>query len=98
MSKYRRAAKIDNNQNEIVNALRDINGVTVQVGMDDILVGYKGRSYWFEIKEPSCVSPKTGMVRHSSIKESQHKLIEHWTGHYEIVWDISQILLSIGIK
>ena len=97
MSKFRRSAKIDQNQTEIVKALRDIPGVTVQVSMDDILVGHKGRSYWFEIKEPNMVSKKTGKINHSAIKESQHNLIKHWTGHYEIVWNIDQILAAIGL-
>ena len=97
MSKYRRAAKIDSNQPEIVDALRGIPGVTVQVGMDDILVGHKGRNYWFEIKEPGFVSKKTGSVLKSGIKDSQHKLLEHWTGHYSIVWNVDQILAEMGI-
>lgn len=97
MSKYRRLAKIDNNQPEIVDALRHVPGVTVQVGMDDILVGYKGRNHWFEIKEPRTVNHRTGKVRPSEIKASQHKLLEHWTGHYSIVWNLDQILLEIGV-
>ena len=95
MSKYRYAAKIDKNQPEIVEALRKIPGVKVQVGMDDILVGYKKKNYWFEIKEPETVSKVTGQVQESKIKPSQHKLREHWTGHYSIVWDINQILAEI---
>jgi len=95
MSKYRYAAKIDKNQPEIVNALRNIPGVSVQVGMDDIIVGYKKRSYWFEIKEPETVSKKTGEVMASKIKPSQHKLLETWTGHYSVVWNIDQILAEI---
>ncbi len=97
MSKHRRAAKIDGNQPEIVDALRDIPGVTVQVGMDDILVGYKGITYWFEIKEPECVSNVTGQVQPSKIKDSQHKLLAEWKGHYQIVWHIQQILKAIGL-
>ncbi len=95
MSKYRYAAKIDKNQPEIVNALRKIPGVTVQLGMDDILVGYKGKNHWFEIKEPESVSKKTGKVLDNRIKPSQHKLRNTWTGHYSIVWNIDQILAEI---
>ncbi len=95
MSKHRRAAKIDKNQPFIVDTLRDIPGVTVQVGMDDILVGYKGKNFWFEIKEPETVSKRTGKVNPSKIKESQYKLLENWAGHYSIVWNIDQILAEI---
>ncbi len=97
MSKHRYSAKVDKNQPEIVNALRKIPGVKVQVGMDDILVGYKGKNYWFEIKEPDTVSTVTHQVKPSKIKQSQHKLIEHWTGQYSIVWSIDQILAEIGL-
>ena len=93
--KHRRAAKIDKNQPDIVDALREMPNVTVQVGMDDILVGYKGRNFWFEIKEPETVSKVTGQVQPSKIKDSQHKLLKHWSGHYEIVWSIDQILAVI---
>lgn len=97
MSKHRRAARIDKNQPEIVKALRGIAGVTVQLGMDDILVGYKGKSYWYEIKEPDTVSKVTNEVQPSKIKDGQHKLLAEWKGHYKIVWNVDQILEDIGI-
>ena len=98
MSKHRYAAKIDKNQPEIVKALRKINGVTVQLGMDDILVGYKGANYWIEIKEPETASNVTGEVQPSKIKSSQHKLVAEWKGQYSIVHDIDQILTIIGVN
>lgn len=51
-----RAAKIDANQNEIVDALRKV-GCSVQIlssvgkGCPDILVGRDGRNYLLEIKD-----------------------------------------------
>jgi hypothetical protein len=95
MSKHRYSARIDKNQPEIVNALRKIPGVSVQLGMDDILIGYKKKTYWFEIKEPESISKKTGKVLDSKIKPSQHKLRDTWTGHYQIVWSVDQILAEI---
>ena len=95
MSKHRRAAKVDGNQGDIVDALEAIPGVSVEVGHDDILVGYQGKTYWFEIKEPSTVSPVTGEVRPSEIKPSQKKLKAEWKGHYQIVWDVDQIIEAI---
>ena len=94
--KHRRAAKVDSNQPEIVKQLRKIPGVTVQVSMDDILVGYKGANYWFEIKEPKTVSNVTGQVIPSEIKDSQYKLLAEWKGHYSIVWTFEQIQKEIG--
>jgi len=96
MSKYRRAAKIDGNQSEIVDALRNIPHVSVQTGVDDILVGYRKQTYWFEIKHPDMASKK-GVVRPSAIKESQKSLLRSWTGHYSIVTTLDQILAEIGI-
>lgn len=53
----RRAAKIDRNQPEIVKALRDA-GASVQSlapmgkGVPDLLVGFHGRNFVMEIKDP----------------------------------------------
>ena len=98
MSNHRYAAKVDENQPDIVKELRKIPGVTVEVGHDDILVGYKHRTYWFEIKEPKHVSPRTGKIRPSAMKPSQKKLIEEWRGFYKVVWNVDQILDEIGVK
>jgi hypothetical protein len=97
VSKYRRAAKIDSNQAEIVRALRSIPGVMVEVGHDDILVGRSGLTYWLEIKEPSTVSPVTGLIRESAKKDSQKRLEKEWAGHYRIVSSLDQILREIGL-
>ena len=95
MSKNRRAAKVDGNQMRIVKKLCKIQGITVKLGHDDILVGYKGRTYWYEIKSEDVISKRTGFVMPSAIKKSQTTLIETWTGHYKIVWSAEQILDEI---
>jgi hypothetical protein len=84
MSKFRRAAKIDANQSEIVKDLRKI-GYSVELNHDDILVGHAGKTYWFELK----TGPK------AAVKESQKKLLENWTGHYSIVWTTEMIIKEI---
>lgn len=84
--KHRRAAKVDANQNEIVAELRKLDGITVEVGHDDILVGYGGRTYWFEVK----TGPR------AEIKATQTKLLDSWEGHYAIVWSAQMILAAIG--
>ena len=95
MSKYRQAAKIDANQPEIVKSLRTIPGCTVETNHDDILVGYKGRTLWYEIKTPDCVSRKTGKVLDTAKKDSQIKLEQEWRGHYKIISCIDEILSDI---
>ena len=84
--------RTDANQPDIVKALRKLPGITVETSHDDIIVGYKGVNYWYEIKEPRHVSNQTGELRPSCIKPSQYKLLDSWKGHYKIVWNVDQIL------
>lgn len=97
MSNKRYAAKIDNNQAEIVSELKKIPGISLAYGHDDILVGYKSKTYWFEVKDPKHLSKLTGKIRPSAIKPSQKKLKDKWTGHYSIVWNVQQIFDEIGV-
>ncbi len=95
MSKYRRAAKVDRCQPGIVKALRK-QGISVQLGVDDIFVGCNGKNYWFELKDEEAVSKKTGEVLESQIKPSQKKLRAEWKGQYSIVSNLEQILEVIN--
>jgi hypothetical protein len=97
MYKKRTAAKIDSNQPGIVNQLRQIPGVTVETEKDDILCGYKGRTFWYEIKNPD-VANKAGKVFDSAIKPEQKRLLAEWKGHYKIVTTFEEIIEDIGIK
>lgn len=83
------AKKIDKNQKEIVDQLRSIPGVSVEVGHDDILVGRNGKTYWLEIKAKKPAP--------SDLKPSQKRLLKEYHGHYKIVWTLDQILEEIGI-
>lgn len=89
MSKFRRAAKVDQNQAEIVKELRSIPGVTVALGHDDILVGRERpkMTFWFEIKA-------SGKAK---VRPGQAKLRKEWTGHYAIVSTLDEILTEIGL-
>jgi len=86
-----RAKKIDSNQAIIVKALRSIPGVTVELGHDDFLCGYRGYTLFYEIKNPEHIG-KDGKIRPSKIKDSQKKLSAEWRGHYRIVWDVEMIV------
>lgn len=95
----RYAKRIDNNQKVIVSALREIHGVTVAVDHDDILVGWKGNNYWYEIKNPDrAINKGTGTLKEYEKQSSQKKLESNWTGHYKLVWNIDQILEDLGIS
>lgn len=82
------AKRIDSNQPEIVRALRKIPGVTVILDVDDILVGYKGKNYLYEIKETPT----------SKVKLSQYERLNAFKGHYMFAFSADDILEDIGIK
>jgi hypothetical protein len=84
MSKYVRHKKVDANQPSIVKELRAL-GYSVELDHDDIIVGYNGRTYWYEIK----TGPK------ADIKPSQIKLLAEFKGHYKIVWSAQMIIDDI---
>ncbi len=90
------AKRVDANQPLIVKRLRAL-GCTVQLDMDDILVGHAGKNFWFELKTPDSVSKRTGKIKKSEIKPSQKKLRDEWRGHYRIVSSLEEILDDIGI-
>lgn len=94
----RYARRVDGNQAGIVRTLRSIPGVTVAVDHDDILVGFRGKTFWYEIKSADVVSSKTGEVRQSDIRDSQKKLKLAFTGHYKVVWSFEQILEDLGFQ
>jgi len=93
----RRHSKPDRNQGDIVSALRKIPGISVETGHDDILVGYKGRTWWFEVKAQEVVSPRTARVRASEFTKSERHRLSNWKGQYDVVWDVYQILEIIGL-
>jgi hypothetical protein len=99
MAKYRKAAKIDKNQPKIVAELEKRPGVKTRVGVDDILVGYRGKTYWYEIKNPEYAqSKRTGKLLDSAKRDDQKKLDDEWTGHRETVFSVGEILADIGYQ
>ena len=93
---YRRK-KTDANQKDIVMVLRQIPGVKVDTDHDDILVGYKGRNYWFEIKNPEAITKQGRPAKDKrSTQQKQKKLDDEWPGQYDIVWNLDQILKIMG--
>lgn len=82
MKKYKHRA--DHNQAEIVRDLRKM-GISVELGHDDILVGYRGVTYWFEIKQN----------KKSPLTPSEEKRKVEWKGQYFIVTSLDDILKEI---
>lgn len=91
----RTAAKVDRNQIEIIAALRDIPGCTVQPlhavgsGVPDLIVGYKGRNIFMEIKD--------GAKPPSRRKLTPKQIDWHnsWTGQACIVENIEQAIAAV---
>mgnify|MGYP003494083888 CR=1 FL=1 len=87
----RRAAKVDANQTEIVNALRQV-GASVQSlastgkGCPDLLVGFRGVNWLLEIKD--------GRKVRSARKLTEDQVVWHqtWRGKVYIVESVDQAL------
>ena len=87
----RRAAKVDANQTEIVNALRQV-GASVQSlaatgkGCPDLLVGFRGKNLLLEVKDG-------GKVK-SARKLTEDQVVWHqtWRGKVYIVESVDQAL------
>jgi hypothetical protein len=89
-----RAAKVDDNQKEIVKALRTL-GCSVQhlhsvgAGCPDLLVGYKGFNILLELKD--------GNKSPSQQKLTPDQIIWHrdWRGHVNVVNSSEQAILAV---
>ena len=83
--------RTDANQKELVKAIRKL-GASVQdlsqvgKGCPDILVGYKGVNYLFEIKNPDMPPSKRRLT------PDEMKFFEDWKGEMTIVKTIDDIL------
>ncbi|MEO9648802.1 MAG: hypothetical protein ABJ360_22450 [Roseobacter sp.] len=93
----RRAAKVDINQKEIVNGLRDIPGCKVTdlsnvgMGCPDILAGYRGVNYLIEIKSEWAKKGK-------ELTPAQERWHDEWTGQKAVVWSLGEAMEAIGFK
>ena len=78
--------RADNNQKEIVDALRGI-GASVLVlsqvggGCPDLLVGYRGKEYLLEIK-----------AKNGDLSDSQKEFFDNWQGRPYIVRSVDEAL------
>ena len=93
----RRAAKVDSNQTEIVEAFRK-HGATVKPvhaikGFVDIVVGYRGRNLLVEIKDGAKVKSKRKLT------PMEQEFHDEWRGKVHIVEcldDVVSALLSVS--
>jgi hypothetical protein len=91
----RRAAKVDRNQAEIVEALRRV-GATVEPlhqvgkGCPDLLVGFRGRNILIEVKDWK--QPPSGR----KLTPDQVEWHAGWKGQIAMVEDVDAALAVIG--
>jgi hypothetical protein len=94
--------RADKNQPEIVKALRDV-GATVQhlhtvgQGCPDLLVGYKNRNYFIEVKTMKDL-PKNfcGVPGWEALNDREREWHGHWAGTSLVVFTAEEALYEIG--
>ncbi len=85
----RRAARVDGNQAEIVQALRRV-GASVQLlhqlgqGCPDLLVGFRERNYLLEVKRPG-----------EKLTDDERRWFHLWRGCCEVVHSVEEALSAI---
>ena len=88
-----RYSRSDSNHVEIASRLRLHPGVSVWEtqdvggGFGDVVVGYAGRNWMFEIKRPG---------HEGELTAAENLFRERWHGHYAVVSSVEQILDGIG--
>ncbi len=88
-------ARTDANQNEIVQALRDV-GASVAItsamgkGFPDIVAGYRGINYLIEIKDGSKSPSKRRLT------PDEQEFHDLWRGAAIVVNDVDEALKAIG--
>lgn len=88
--------KTDRNHAEIINELRKNKSIsvfsthTIGKGFPDIVVGYKGRNYLFEIKDELKTKSQTKLT------QAEEKFFLHWQGQIDVITNHNQIINIIN--
>jgi hypothetical protein len=96
VDRVRRAAKVDRNQAEIVRDLRKA-GCSVWItsgvgqGAVDIVVGYDGRNFLLEIKDPLQPPSKRRLT------EDESTFHAGWNGQIEVVETTEEAFRAVGV-
>ncbi len=93
----RKRGRSDANQEEIVRILRLYPNISVAVtsaigeGFPDIVVGFKGKNYLFEIKDPNQPPSKRRLT------EQEYNFHRRWQGQCVIAETVRDILVTIKL-
>jgi len=87
----RRAARVDENQGEIVAALRRagcsvLSLAPIGKGAPDILAGYRGKNVLLEVKRPK-----------GKLNDQQKEFRDQWRGDLCVVRSVDEALMVLGI-
>ena len=91
----RRAARVDDNQAALVAALRQL-GISVHStaalgdGFPDLCVGFRGRNYLLEVKDPAKVPSKRVLT------PDEQDWHTRWTGQVAVVETLEDCLRVLG--
>lgn len=91
------AAKKDDNQDEIVSALRQIGATVTSIhqignGLPDILVGYRNKNYLLEIKDGEKYPSQRKLTA------DEKKWFKKWRGHADVVESVDEAIELITSK
>jgi len=82
------AQKVDENEAEIVAALRAIGCDVERIGMPvDLLVGYRARNFLIEVKNPN-----TDYGKRNRSTDEQRRWIAGWKGQVRIVYTAEEAI------
>jgi hypothetical protein len=90
-------ARTDDNQREIVDALRSV-GASVQLlhtvgkGCPDLLVGFRGQNFLLEVKDGK--KPLSAQA----LTEDEKRWHLMWGGSVHTVRDVDEALVAIGVR
>lgn len=85
MSLNRHAKRRDENEPDIVKALRDIGATVERLDLVDLLGGWRGKNFLLEVK----------MLK-GALTDDQEEMVRTWRGQYEIVRSVDEAMRAIG--
>lgn len=91
-----RFKRTDNNQKKIVATLRQIPQLSVMSiahvggGIGDIIVGYRGKNYLFEIKNKAD-------YKHKQFTEAEKEFMKNWKGQHCVIYNSDDALEILGL-
>lgn len=90
--------RTDSNQKKIMDMCRSIPTLsvfsthTIGKGFPDIIIGYRGKNYLFEIKDGE--KPKSA----TKLTEAEREFHRRWNGHVAIAYSFDDILNALNIR